>query len=225
MKSRLPAGLLKKKSGSAYSKAIRPLAAKPGPKATLLLTQCLERNIKGGKPSNGQPRRPVVGRMLELAVLECLVLKGLLPVYFQAQYVGLPFGFRHDFLLYRKREPVILSVKVSIAERWKQTGYESLISKRYARLSGIHNSDLRCYLLALKKGNELEARRQEIEECKRMGIDTGITDIIDLASKDWLKLLNQLHSSQSKIGKFSRHGSIPGRCIDNDNGKIAVSTA
>lgn len=83
------------------------------------------------------------GSFFEIVIETLLYREGILPYYTQARAAFVP-NVNYDILLYSKSEPVSLSLKTSLRERYKQADLEAVALKYVHRKS-------RCYLLTIDK--------------------------------------------------------------------------
>lgn len=74
------------------------------------------------------------GRIFEYLVCETLKREGITPFYYQAAFSLVPEA-DFDLVCYDPVQPVVLSMKVSLRERWKQADHEGLILKQVYRKS------------------------------------------------------------------------------------------
>ena len=102
------------------------------------------------------------GKFFELIIETLLYREGILPFYIQAKAAFVPNAF-FDVLLYAKSEPVSLSIKTSLRERYKQADLEA-VSLKY-----VHRK-AKCYLLTLEK-NEANSVANKIENNEVLGLD------------------------------------------------------
>jgi hypothetical protein len=83
--------------------------------------------------NNEQSKKSLRGSVFEYVIGEVLLLKGLTPLYHQAELRHVPLA-KFDWLLYHPKTPVSISCKTSGRERWKQAAYEGMALKRvYSR--------------------------------------------------------------------------------------------
>ncbi len=72
------------------------------------------------------------GRILEYLVCETLVREGVVPFYYQAKFTQVP-NVDFDVVCYHPKRPVVLSMKVSLRERYKQAALECMALKQVYR--------------------------------------------------------------------------------------------
>ncbi len=85
----------------------------------------------------------VNGKIFELIIETLLYREGILPYYIQAKAAFVP-NVDFDVLLYAESEPVCLSIKTSLRERYKQADLEAVALKYVHRKA-------QCFLLTLEK--------------------------------------------------------------------------
>ena len=71
----------------------------------------------------------VNGRIFEYLICETLAREGIVPFYYQAQFTLVPEA-DFDIVLYDERFPVVLTMKTSLRERYKQAVLEGLALAR-----------------------------------------------------------------------------------------------
>lgn len=101
------------------------------------------------------------GSFFEIVIETLLYREGILPYYTQARAAFVP-NVNYDVLLYSKSEPVSLSLKTSLRERYKQADLEAVALKYVHRKS-------KCYLLTIDK-----------DEASRESSKIGAGDILGL---------------------------------------------
>lgn len=119
------------------------------------------------------------GNIFELIIETLLYREGILPFYIQAKAAFVP-NVVFDVLLYAESEPICLSIKTSLRERYKQADLEAVALKYVHRKA-------KCYLLTLEK-NEANSVAAKIENSEVLGLD-GITYCL---SEELDNLINQL---------------------------------
>ena len=87
-------------------------------------------HAEGGKQSLG-------GKIFELMISDVLAQHGILPFYWQAEFVLVP-NARFDFICYRPKAPVVLAAKTSLRERYKQADLEGMALKQVYRRASCH---------------------------------------------------------------------------------------
>ena len=104
----------------------------------------------------------VNGKIFELIVETLLYREGILPYYIQAKAAFVP-NVDFDVLLYAESEPVCLSIKTSLRERYKQADLEAVALKYVHRKA-------KCFLLTLEK-NEANNVAAKIQNSEVLGLD------------------------------------------------------
>ena len=123
------------------------------------------------------------GRIFEYLVAETLIGGGICPFYYQAQLLHVP-NCEFDIVLYQPKQPVVLSVKVSLRERYKQADLEGMALKQVYRQA-------RHYLITLSE-DEADRNRPKIAN----GDSAGLDDSVVAAHRDynqWLDKLGAFH--------------------------------
>lgn len=129
--------------------------------------------------SKGNNSAVVNGKIFELIIETLLYREGILPYYIQARAAFVP-NVDFDVLLYAESEPVCLSIKTSLRERYKQADLEAVALKY------VHRKAL-CYLLTLEK-NEANSVASKIEKSEVLGLD----GLIYCFSDEFDKLIKSL---------------------------------
>ena len=101
------------------------------------------------------------GKVFEGLILDTLYQVGIHPAYYQATFRLIPHVV-YDILLYHPKNPVILSCKTSLRERWKQADLEGLALKQVYRAA-------RSYLLTLS--SEGHRVQRIVESSDALGLD------------------------------------------------------
>lgn len=120
------------------------------------------------------------GKVFE-GLIACIMYKAsILPLFVQAKMSFIP-NIEFDFIGYSKEYgPVILSLKTSLRERYKQADLEGMMLKQVHR-------NAKSYLLTLSS-NEAKSVNQKIINGEVLGIDK----VIDVTTNDFDNLLNEL---------------------------------
>ncbi len=137
---------------------------------------------KDNYPSNSS----INGRIFEYLVCETLAQSGIFPFYFQAKFHHVP-NCEFDIVLYHPRKPVVLSVKTSLRERYKQADLEGMALRQVYRQA-------RQYLITLNAA-EAAANRPKIAAGDIIGLD----DIIVADNVEYDDLLNRLAAEQFEM--------------------------
>ena len=118
------------------------------------------------------------GKIFELIIAIILYNSGIYPFFTNAKVHFVP-GINYDILLYTKENfPIVLSIKTSLRERWKQADFEALALNNVYRKS-------KSYLLTLNE-HEATVRLNHKEEW------LGLEDIIYCFSDKFDELIEKL---------------------------------
>lgn len=131
---------------------------------------------KSGKHGNAMN-----GNFFELIINTLLFREGIKPFYTQANVAFVP-NVIFDVILYTDTEPISLSIKTSLRERYKQADLEAVALKYVHRKA-------KCYLLSLEP-NEVSSQKKKIESGDILGLD----DIIDCQSEEFDNLISKIKS-------------------------------
>ena len=127
------------------------------------------------------------GSVFEVLVGLCLLHAGIFPFFRQAEvtYVNNP---RFDFLLWEKAwNPIALSIKTSLRERYKQAELEA------GALKSVHQKSQN-YLITLST-REVSARRQKLNSAREYSrLDAYV--LVDSNSADLDELISYLSSKK-----------------------------
>ena len=167
METSLPKQLLDNKSGKMYESFIESYSGnmKPSNFAACICQKMTDpKNYSGDKriADIGQKIKSVSGKIFELIIAEILKHHNITPFYMQAVMRNVP-NSKFDFLCFNDQAPIILSVKISLAERWRQSAFEGYFLKQVYRQakSYVITNDERSATL----------RNNDIENNKISGID------------------------------------------------------
>lgn len=119
------------------------------------------------KKAESDPRltRDVRGKFFELLIATCLIRNNILPFFWQAQLEFVPLA-NFDLVVYtQERGPIVLSLKTSIRERYKQAEFEAQAMKDVHRRA-------KNFLVTMEKEEALSLQSK---------IDTGVLAGIDEA--------------------------------------------
>jgi len=120
------------------------------------------------------------GKIFEGLIASLLYRLGISPIYVQAKLAFVP-NVDFDFILYsREYGPVVLSIKTSLRERYKQADLEGMLLRQVHR-------NARTYLITL---NEAEAKNTNDKISK--GQILGIDSVIIATHKEFDTLLDEL---------------------------------
>lgn len=85
---------------------------------------------------NNDNNPSINGRIFEFAICETLAHEGIAPFYYQARFKRVP-NADFDIVLYDSKRSVVLTMKVSMRERYKQADLEGLALRNvYRRQAG-----------------------------------------------------------------------------------------
>ena len=119
---------------------------------------CQAWKIYEGLPERTQA---ITGRLFEYLVAHLLWAQGIRPIFFQAQFYQVPNAV-FDLVLYDERQPVALTLKTTLRERYKQADLEGVALKQVYR-------NAQCVLITLS--NEGDNITRKIENLEVTGID------------------------------------------------------
>ena len=122
------------------------------------------------------------GNVFELIIYSLFFREGLLPFYTQAKVTYVP-NIVFDAILYNRSQPISISLKTSLRERYKQADLEAIALKYVHRRA-------KCYLLTLES-KEAEENKEKI----RRGDIIGLDDIIDCNTDEINRLIEKLKQS------------------------------
>ncbi|MGC7560681.1 hypothetical protein [Pasteurella sp. PK-2025] len=132
----------------------------------------------------------VNGAIFEQLLVLSLLREGVSPIYTQAELAFVP-NVILDIVLYNRKQPITISAKTSLRERWKQADLEAMATKYVHR-------EAKCYVITLSE-KEVMARRKE--QNSYMGIDQFVlantTEFDDLIAE--IKLIKISESESIKI--------------------------
>jgi len=120
------------------------------------------------------------GTLLEYLIAYCLNSQGILPFYLQAK-INLVDGVIYDVVLFNEKlSPIVLSVKTSLRERYKQAFLEARV------LRDVYSSS-RSYLLTLNS-SEYKTRKKE----NKQEVSPILDDVIAVDTEEFDKFLEEL---------------------------------
>lgn len=126
------------------------------------------------------PNNPSLnGRIFEYLICETLARHKIVPFYYQAKFKHVP-NADFDVVLYDKLRPVVLTMKVSLRERYKQADLEGLALRQVYRQAAS-------YLITL---SDTEARK--IEQKISEGSVSGLDRCVLANTPEYTELLNEL---------------------------------
>ena len=141
-------------------------------------------------------KKPTHGTYFEYTIGECLIQKGLIPVYYQ-----LTFDNRinvYDWLLYNKTSPVMISCKTRLTT-WKQAAWEALELKRI-----FPNGE--CYLITNTRESKISKVNEDLKKSTH-----SIDEVIDSTSDRFDSLLNNLSKNKDEYYEATEKLPIRGR--------------
>ena len=107
--------------------------------------------------------RDVRGKFFELVIASCLIKNNILPFFWQAQLEFVPLA-NFDLVIYtEERGPIVLSLKTSIRERYKQAEFEAQAMKDVHRRA-------KNFLVTMEKDEAISLKAK---------IDSGVLSGID----------------------------------------------
>ena len=126
--------------------------------------------------------RDVRGKFFELVIASCLIKNEILPFFWQAQLEFVPLA-NFDLVVYtEERGPVVLSLKTSIRERYKQAEFEAQAMKDVHRRA-------KNFLVTMEK-DEAVSLQAKIDS----GVLTGIDGVVVANEKSFDELIELLKS-------------------------------
>lgn len=126
--------------------------------------------------------RDVRGKFFELVIASCLIKNEILPFFWQAQLEFVPLA-NFDLVVYtEERGPVVLSLKTSIRERYKQAEFEAQAMKDVHRRA-------KNFLVTMEK-DEAVSLQAKIDS----GVLTGIDGVVVANEKSFDELIDLLKS-------------------------------
>ena len=127
--------------------------------------------------------RDVRGKFFELVIACCLIKNGILPFFWQAQLEFVPLA-NFDLVIYtEERGPIVLSLKTSIRERYKQAEFEAKAMKDVHRRA-------KNYLVTMEK-DEAVSLQAKIDSGVLSGIDAVVV-ATEESSDELIKMLKTL---------------------------------
>lgn len=127
----------------------------------------------------GHDSPSINGRIFELLIAETLAQADVTPFYYQANFQLVP-NADFDILLYDTREPIILTMKTTLRERYKQADLEGLVLKQVYRHA-------KSYLITLSEG-EADSVNSKIDK----GDVTGLEKCITASSEVYSEFIDSL---------------------------------
>ncbi len=117
------------------------------------------------KSTHPQSTPSVNGNIFELIIYSLLYREGIKPFYTQAKVTYVP-NIIYDTILYNQSQPVSLSLKTSLRERYKQADLEAVALKYVHRRA-------KCYLLTISS-EEAVVTNEKIAKGDIIGLDAVI---------------------------------------------------
>ncbi|MCL1986580.1 MAG: hypothetical protein FWG64_01215, partial [Firmicutes bacterium] len=140
------------------------------------------------------------GAVFEEIIIQTLLHNNILPIYSQCKMSFVP-NVIFDIILYNENEPISLSVKTSLRERWKQADLEAVALKYIYRKA-------KCYLLS---NSTAEVNTRKKPENAYLGLD----GFVDTNSVEFDKLICELSAKtfeyNKKIPVFTHFTQIDGK--------------
>jgi hypothetical protein len=126
--------------------------------------------------------RDVRGKFFELVIASCLIKNEIIPFFWQAQLEFVPLA-NFDLVVYtEERGPVVLSLKTSIRERYKQAEFEAQAMKDVHRRA-------KNFLVTMEK-DEAVSLQAKIDS----GVLSGIDGVVVANEKSFDELIELLKS-------------------------------
>lgn len=130
------------------------------------------------------PNNPALnGRVFEYLVCETLARENIVPFYYQAKFALVP-NADFDVVCYNPDRPVVLSMKVSLRERYKQADLEGFALRQVYR-------NAESYLITLSPDEGIGVSKKIVS-----GEIAGLTACILADTPDYSALLNELKTRQ-----------------------------
>jgi hypothetical protein len=127
--------------------------------------------------------RDVRGKFFELVIASCLIKSKILPFFWQAQLEFVPLA-NFDLVVYtEERGPIVLSLKTSIRERYKQAEFEAQAMKDVHRRA-------KNFLVTMEK-DEAQSLQTKIDSGVLNGID-GVVVANEKSLDELISLLKTL---------------------------------
>lgn len=112
--------------------------------------------------ADGKTNNSLNGKIFELIIYTLLYKENILPYYVQANVAFVP-NVEYDTILYSHENPICLSLKTSLRERYKQADLEAIALKYVHRKA-------QCYLLSLDE-EEVNIVNSKIREGYVIGLN------------------------------------------------------
>lgn len=150
-------------------------------------------HYKQSYPNNNS----INGTIFENLIIIALARAGIKNIYYQTELTYVPSAI-FDVFLYNDQNPIALSIKTTLRERWKQADLEALAIKQ------VHKES-KCYVVTLSH-TEVNARRRN---------DKGYAGLDGFVLADTVEFDALISKLQQSV--FSIAGSVP---IIKSNDKI-----
>ena len=144
---------------------------------------------------NEYPNNPSInGKIFEWLVCETLKKENIVPFYYQVEFELIP-DTCFDIVLYQKKCPVVLSVKTSLRERYKQADLEAFALRQVYRNS-------KSFLITLSE--EWKSVQEKIDRVNLFALNQCLK-ADTLQYSEWLKSLkNQIFYPAKKVNPISK---------------------
>ena len=150
---------------------------------------------------NNKSNPSVNGTIFEYLICETLTQQKIIPFYYQAKFELVP-NVNFDIVLYHPQNPVVLTMKVSLRERYKQADLEGWVLKQVYR-------GAKSYLVTLS-ASEQESVKNKIKS----GAIMGLTDIVLASSNEYDMLLKNL--AQKRFTIADKITPLQGKCQQHE---------
>lgn len=138
--------------------------------------------------SDKKGKNSINGRVFEYLICETLAQQNILPFYYQAKFERVP-NAEFDIVLYNPQRPVVLTMKRSLRERYKQADMEGVTLRQVYRRAESH-------LITLSH-DEAQNVSRKISE----GDVTGLDKCICADTEEYTELLSDLKKSTYSLAK------------------------
>ncbi len=133
------------------------------------------------KYSREYPNNPSInGKIFEYLICETLAREAITPFYYQVRFNRVP-NADFDVVLYDPVKPVVLTMKTSLRERYKQADLEGLALRQVYRKAESYLITLSC--------KESHGVKKKIEDGSVVGLDQCVI----ASDKEFSTLIKQLH--------------------------------
>lgn len=178
-----------KKSANQIIKLLVPdLRAEPNLKPS----QFIQKYWSAYKNLPGKKSNSLNGNVFQELIAVTLIRSNIFPFYPQAKITFIPSA-DYDFLIFcGENKPIVLSLKVSIRERWKQADLEALSLRNIYRQA-------ESYLISMSE-KEISTRKKDIATKTVMALD-GFILATTIEYDDLLARLSQLSPQEAPTFK------------------------